>query len=70
MGSKSKGAKEHGIRRAAGWVVSAVEVGRHLYLANSKSAFETNDIHGGHVTCYTVDLGCCGAWRKPGNSEQ
>ena len=29
MGAKSKGAKEQGIRIEAGWIVSAVEVGRH-----------------------------------------
>ena len=29
MGAKAKGAKEHGIRIEAGWIVSTVEVGRH-----------------------------------------
>jgi hypothetical protein len=28
-GNEAKGAKEHGIRIEAGWVVSAVEVGGH-----------------------------------------
>jgi hypothetical protein len=27
-------------------------------------------IHGGHVTCYPVELSRCGVWRMPGNSEE